>query len=291
MEISGLDSGLASALISRVRTSNAQAREALERWAPHRGQIMRILRELPLAGSRMALLGAGHLYDVEFDELLRECAHVHLVDLDAKTVEAAVSRTPSATERCTVHAPVDLTGALDVIAHAGLIKGAARIAHERLATARCELPGAPFDVVVSLCALTQLMQTVSDAGVDSADIPPLSLAIRDKHLRDLLRLTAPGGTFVLVTDFVSTASAPGLLAMQAAELEPELSRLVAAGNFFTGTNPYRILALLQEGEPFAGEVESTRFVGPWLWALLPERQHLAGAIVARRRHAESAPAG
>ena len=91
----------------------------------------------------------------------------------------------------------------------------------------------------------------------SADIPPLSLAIRDKHLRDLLGLTAPGGTFVLVTDFVSTASAPGLLAMQAAELEPELSRLVAA-DFFTGTNPHRILALLQEGEPFAGELESTR---------------------------------
>ena len=244
MEFSGLDTGLTSALISRVRTSNAQAREALERWAPHRGQVMQILRKLPLAGSRMALLGAGHLHDVEFDELMRACAHVDLVDLDAKTVGVAVSRTPDATERCTVHAPVDLTGALDVIANAGLIKGAARIAHERLATARCELPGAPFDVVVSLCALTQLMQTVSDAGVDSADIPPLSLAIRDKHLRDLLTLTAPGGTFVLVTDFVSTASAPGLLAMQAAELEPELSRLVAAGNFFTGTNPYRILALL-----------------------------------------------
>jgi hypothetical protein len=277
-------------LLTQVRTSNAQARDAWDRWAPHRAEVMRLLRELPLAGARVALLGAGHLHDVEFDELLRECAQVHLVDLDANTVGAAISRVTGAAEKCTVHAPVDLTGALDEIAQAGLIDSAARAAFERLATARCELPGAPFDIVVSLCVLTQLMQSVSDAGVHGAEIPPLSLAIRDKHLRDLLRLTAPGGAFVLVTDFVSTASAPGLTALQAADLEAELARLVAAGNFFTGTNPYRILALLQESEHFSADVELARFAGPWLWALLPGRQHLAGAIVVRRRNAAMAPA-
>jgi hypothetical protein len=277
-------------LWTQVRTSNAQARDAWDRWAPHRAEVMRILRELPLADARIALLGAGHLHDVEFDELLRECAQVHVVDLDADTVGAAINRVPGAADMCTVHAPVDLTGALDEIAQAGLINGAVRAACERLATARCELPGAPFDIVVSLCVLTQLMQSVTDAGVQGAEIPPLSLAIRDKHLRDLLGLTAPGGAFVLVTDFVSTASAPGLTALQSADLEAELARLVAAGNFFTGTNPYRILALLQESEHFAADVESTRFAGPWLWALLPGRQHLAGAIVVRRRNAAMAPA-
>jgi hypothetical protein len=58
-------------LLTQVRTSNAQARDARDRWAPHRAEVMRILRELPLAGARLALLGAGHLHDVEFGELLR----------------------------------------------------------------------------------------------------------------------------------------------------------------------------------------------------------------------------
>lgn len=272
-----------SHLIGRVRESNAQARGARDRWARHRTRVMALLRELPLAGARIALLGAGHLHDVELDELLRACEHIDLVDLDADAVWFAVRRQPGATERCTVHAPVDLTGSLDVLAETGSREDRMSRVLARLADARCELPAAPFDITVSLGVLTQLMQAVTDAGIDAADVPTLSLAVRDRHLRDLFDLTRPGGAFVLVTDFVSTTTAPQLMSMREPQLEPELARLVKAGNFFTGTNPYRIVALLTEAEPFSREIEYARLAGPWLWAITADRQHLAGAILARRR--------
>jgi hypothetical protein len=127
------------------------------------------------------------------------------------------------------------------------------------------------------------MQAVTDAGIDPQDVPRVSLAIRDKHLRDLVQLTRPGGALVIVTDFVSTSSAPELVRLLPAELEPHLARLVAEGNFFTGTNPYRITAVLAETEPFRRDIVRARFAGPWLWAITPDRRHLAGAIVAERR--------
>lgn len=272
-----------SYLVGRVRESNAQARNAWERWATHRAQVMALLRELPISGARIALLGAGHLHDVQLDELLSECDHVDLVDLDADAVSSAVQRQPGASARCTVHAPVDLTGVLDVLAEASSRQGGVNRVFARLADARCELPAAPFDITVSLGVLTQLMQAVGDAGVDSMCVPGLSLAVRDKHLRDLVHLTRPGGTFVLVTDFVSTTSAPALVSMAASQLESQLASLIAAGNFFTGTNPYRMIALLEETEPFKREIEHARFAGPWLWAITASRQHLTGAILAQRR--------
>ena len=127
---------------------------------------------------------------------------------------------------------------------------------------------------------------MTDAGIDPNDVPRVSLAVRDKHLRDLIRLTRPGGTLVVITDIVSTASAPELIGMAAGALEEHMSRLIAAGNFFTGTNPYRIVALLEETEPFREYVGNARFTGPWLWAITPDRQHLTGAIVADRNFRE-----
>lgn len=268
-------------LFARVRASNAQARQARERWSGHRERVMAVMRELPIAGARVALLGAGHLHDVAFEELLGECAHVDLVDLDAETVRAAVCAVPHAARSCTIHAPVDLTGALHVLPRAAGEDGVRQVA-AHLSGARCVLRGAPFDVTVSLGVLTQLMQAVSDAGVAAGDVPALSLAVRDKHLRDLVALTRPGGAFVLVTDFVSTATAPELLGLDAGDLEPRLAALVARGNFFTGTNPFRILALLEDRETLGRDVAGARFVGPWLWPVTAERQHLTGAIVGRR---------
>jgi len=272
-----------SPLIRHVLESNLQAREARDRWAPHRARVMDVVRGVPVAGARLALLGAGHLHDVELDELAQRYERIALVDLDADTVSAAVRRHPGASARCTVHAPVDLTGGLDVLWKTSRNSDGANRVIAWIAGHRCAVEGEPFDLTLSLGVLTQLMQAVTDASVDPQDVPRVSLAVRDKHLRDLVHLTRPGGTFVVVTDFVSTSSAPELVHLPPEELEPHLARLVDAGNFFTGTNPYRITAILEETEPFRAHVARARFVGPWLWPITPDRQHLAGAIVADRR--------
>ena len=57
-----------------------------------------------------------------------------------------------------------------------------------------------------------------------------------------------------------------------------MAGLVAARNFFTGTNPYRIVALLEENERFRGRLTDVRLVGPWLWNVTDDREHLACAI-------------
>src|SRR5262249_52124995 len=129
----------------------------------------------------------------------------------------------------------------------------------------------------------QLLQSVVDAGFDRDDLARVSVALRDKHLGDLVSLTRPGGRCVLVTDVVSTATAPGLERVAPVDLEAEMASLVAARNFFTATNPYRLVALFEEGERVCPLAPAARRVGPWLWAVTTDRRHLTCAIVAERR--------
>ncbi len=121
-----------------------------------------------------------------------------------------------------------------------------------------------------------------ESGLSPTDTVEVSLAVRDKHLLDLVELTRPGGRLVLVTDVVATTTAPELLHALPGELEPRMAALVANGNFFTGVNPYRIVAVLEEDVRFAGLVSDVVMVGPWLWAVTPDRQHLTCAITAVR---------
>ena len=84
-----------------------------------------------------------------------------------------------------------------------------------------------------------------------------------------------------MTDVVATSTAPRLAYVAEADLEPELATLVADGNFFTGTNPYRIVALFEEDPVLSSTIAEVRLAGPWLWAVTPDREHLTVAIVAR----------
>jgi len=136
-----------------------------------------------------------------------------------------------------IHAPVDLTAPLP--------------------------PLGPFDVVLSAGVLTQL---ILDGD---------TLALRDKHLADLAALAR--GRVVLVTDVVSSSTAPSVLG--AADLEAEMAALVAARNFFTGANPYRLAALLEADDRLC----DVRLHDPWLWRVTADREHLTCALTARRR--------
>jgi len=152
-----------------------------------------------------------------------------------------------------------------------------------LAAHQTDVSDSPFDVTVSLGVLTQLLQAIVDAGFAPEEVSRISVALRDKHMRDLVRLTRPGGICVLVTDIVSSMTAPQLLHIAETDLEPEMARLVAARNFFTGTNPYRIIAVLEDDPAFRNEVYDVCLFEPWLWAVTPDRHHLTCAILAARR--------
>jgi hypothetical protein len=252
---------------------------------------MALLNDAVGPGTSICLLGAGQLNDVRLDELLQRSSSVTLVDVDAATVESALTRhgIPRSL-RCRLHPPVDLSGVLDVLPAAGSpVGGVTEGLLSHLAGHRCHIDGAPCDVTASLGVLTQLLQSVVDSALSGPSAARVSVALRDKHLRDLVRLTRPGGTALLVTDVVSTTTAPELVDADPRNLEPHMAALVAAGNFFTGTNPYRIVAVLEEDAHLSALVAGAHIADPWLWAVTPDRQHLTCAIVIRRRPAAAGP--
>jgi hypothetical protein len=265
-----------------VRESNRQSRDAWTQYSGHRARVTGILTTSPTSCSSLCILGAGNLNDLRLDQLLRLYAEVHLVDLDVAAVRAGLARQGLAqSEAIQVHGPIDLSGILDRLPTDHPEANAAESLRDLLAHHRCVVPGWPFDVTVSAGLLTQLLQSVIDSSLPPRDVAPVSLALRDKHLADLVRLTRPGGTLLLVTDVVSTTTAPQLLEAAPAELEDRMAELVASRNFFTGTNPYRIVALLEEHDRFRGLVTDVRLLEPWLWRVTADRQHLTCAILAR----------
>jgi hypothetical protein len=238
-----------------------------------------------VAGGRSSLcvLGAGNLNDLHLDRLLGCYARLDLVDLDVGAVRAAVARhRPDRPAEIRVHGPVDLSGILQRLPTASRDGDNAEELCGALAGHRCAVEGQPFDVTVSTGLLTQLLQSVVDSSLPPSDTVAVRLALRDKHLADLVRLTRPGGTVALITDVVSTSTAPDLLDAGPARLEQRLAELVARRNFFTGTNPYRIMAVLEEDERLRGLVTGLRLLRPWLWQVTPDRHHLTVAVVARR---------
>jgi hypothetical protein len=272
------------ALLDRIRESNRQANDAWQRWTIHREHVMDLLaRASSDERHSLCLLGAGHLNDVRLDALQARYGSITLVDIDVETVAAALARRVAAnTQQCHV-CELDLTGVLDQLAHVHSRGLTTSKLVARLDRHHCHVPREPFDVTVSLGVLTQMLQAAVDAKLEGADLARVSIALRDKHLRDLMHLTRAGGSFVLVTDVVSTTTAPAVLAAPPEELEAEMARLVAARNFFTGTNPYRIVALLEEHESFRPLIARVRLTPPWLWSVVKDRQHLTCAIVAERK--------
>jgi hypothetical protein len=278
-------SGNRTRFLEIIRESNRQGRDGWERFAPHRGRVHGLVAAFAAKSSSACLLGAGNLNDVRLGELLDVFAEVHLVDVDLGAVRFALGRQGlEEPENCRVHGPVDLTGILDLLPVRGADHKAELVENlvDVLGRGRCNVSGSRFDVTASTGVLTQLLQSVVDSALAPDEVVTVSLAVRDKHLFDLAYLTRPGGILILVSDFVSTATAPHLLHVVEADLEQEMAALVAAENFFTGTNPYRILALLEEHPRLREAVTDVRLIHPWLWAVTPERQHLTYAIVARR---------
>ena len=88
-----------------------------------------------------------------------------------------------------------------------------------------------------------------------------------------------------MTDVVSSLTALALCETPEAHLTALMAQLVAARNFFTGVNPYRIVALLEGEPPFRDNVEDARLFAPWLWDVTPDRQDPTCAIAFRRTDA------
>jgi hypothetical protein len=240
--------------------SNRQTRDSWERCAGHRRRILNLILEVSLKpGGRLCVLGAGNCNDLDLVALACHFAEIHLVDIDPEALASALRRQPPPGGRVVLHALCDLIAA------------------------DYTTLGGPFNMVLSAGILTQMFQTIEDLDLPKDIELRRVLALRSRHLRLLFDLLAPGGVFILVTDVVSTATAPELNTCCEASLSEHLETLIEARNFFTGANPAAIWKELTERPEFAGRIQRIESHDPWLWPVTESHKHLTWAVTVYTR--------
>jgi hypothetical protein len=276
-------------IVSRQASLNQATAAGWDLFASNRDAVGRLLASVSRsAGNRLCVLGAGNCNDIDLSRLLSRFAEIHLIDIDRDAVAAGVERQRACGHaRIHVHAPVDVTGIIDLLAawrvrspgdhdiDAGIRRA---IAFQGLG------PGAGFDVVLSTCILTQLIDAVvTTLGGTHPRTFDLVLAVRARHLRLLVELLALGGTGLLVSDIVSSDTLPALLSAADGDLWDLMRRAVEARNFFTGANPFAIGAAFQKDPALAPHIEDVRLIRPWRWSIGAERAYLVSALTFKRK--------
>jgi len=269
-------------LLDRQRRRNAESRDRWELHADHRRRVTALALSVQGGpGRRLCVLGAGNCNDLELVGLLNVYREVHLVDLDRAALEAGVARQQVARfPGLRLHGGIDLTGALSAVPKppAQADGEAAERLIEALAAGSPALPAGPFEVVLSSCVYTQLLEPVIAAlGAGHPRLAEALATLRRRHLELMLDLAAPGGAVVMVSDMVSSDSVPGLGATPPDQVKDLMAGLVRERNFFSGANP---LALLQAlGEPALGErIARADVIEPWIWPLSEARSYLVYAL-------------
>ena len=268
--------------------NNATTASAWASFAAHRNRVTGLLQARS-AASRLCVLGAGNCNDFDIGELLASHAEIHLVDLDPNALSGGIARqNVNAHRSIHTHAPFDLSGRLEAMASWRPSAPVADADVERCI--RCatevasELPG-PFQLTASNCVLSQLIDAMTDAiGASHPRFADLVAAVRLGHLRLMASLTSPGGAAVLITDVVSSDTCPELQAATDWDLPGLLAQVVGARNFFHGTSPTVLAAVLHSDAILRSCFLPPEWIRPWVWNLGP-RLYLVHAVVLRRRPA------
>ena len=200
---------------------------------------------------KVAILGAGNCNDLDLVQLASECGEIHLFDLDQEAMEDALLR-QGVSERANIHLRDDL----DLSGLSDSAPGTARI------------PAPDFDLVVSTCVVSQLLETVSRVLPPGSHRDRIMLQVRDAHVRLMTGLMDAGGTGIVVTDMAEADSDPD----SPAPPEPVSAReLARKGSCFLGLDPKGIQQAL-------GAVRDLQQSEPWTWQLDPVRRYLVQAV-------------
>jgi hypothetical protein len=271
------------ALIREQVVANESGTDHHAAFETHRTHVTRLLSERAGdGGGRLCLLGAGNANDVDLEVLLERYREVHLVDIDPAALDRAESRAPEGRAKgLTLHAPVDVSGVLDRLERWGRLELTPEelIAHpETTSRALAARLGAPFDVVASLCLLTQIQRApVALLG----DSHPLFQAVRHTltvtHLRTLHGLLTPNGRGLLVTD-VSADSIHELPdGMENDEWVPLVDELVAEGKVFQVAQPELLRAITRDDPVLVSRRVLSPPVDAWIWQNGPSQRFLVYA--------------
>ncbi len=271
---------------------NALSVDCWQRYAGHRRQVTGLLCELPLESSTPALcvLGAGNCNDLDLRQLAARFATMHLVDLDGEAMHEGIQRQQlDDASGVQVLGSVDLAGLIDVLDDR---TGDGSISepplHRFLQQPGPWIPrpleplAGSFDVVASVCTLSQLIDSiVVSLGKSHPNFLELVFAVRRQHLQLMLALLRDGGRGVLVTDFVSSDTCPELVDASPDRLPSLCVQLIQQHNFFTGLNPMAIVRSLSQDAAFQNQTADVRLTSPWCWRYVSRTYAVAAILVGK----------
>jgi hypothetical protein len=278
MQLPSPDDLPTDALTAEQARQNRTTRSQWLLYGSHRRRIERLIVPAERGRERICILGAGNCNDLDLKWLAEVYREVHLVDLDAGALEGAVRR-QGVEQLASIrrHAPVDLTGIAPRVAEWS--SGAPAVAEIEAAT-RSLLEAPPpligdgrFDLVLSPCVLTQLMNPIRDAMRHRyPPSHPMRVAMREalrlRHLRTLAANLAAGGRAVLVIDLISTDRFADLARIPQDRLDDFMRTFIADGKHYGGLDPASVVAAWRSDARRLGrELAEPRFSTPWLWHL------------------------
>ena len=250
---------------------NEGSRDCWEMFGPHRWEVTRrLVRCCRSPNDRLCVLGAGNCNDLALDRLADAFQEVHLVDLDGAALAGSIARQQFRDrKRVYLHGGIDVTGVAHRLANWAPDRQPTQAEVDdclrHTDSSVLGLP-APFDVVASVCLLTQLIDAVSlTLGASHPRFLDLVSAIRRRHLCLLLELLVPGGRAILVTDVVSSDTCPNLSHIPPADLPKSLAELINQRNFFTGVNPAVLHSIFTTDQRISPQVDDVQVTTPWLW--------------------------
>jgi hypothetical protein len=208
--------------------------------------------------------------------------HISLVGLDGHALEKGIAiQGLAGNEKIRLITGFDVTGVPFVTSDSGEEGRLAKsdlshlIRHAEQATWD-ELPH-QFELVASICLLSQLIQQVIDnIGDDHQQFVPLIQAIRLRHIQLMLDHLRAGGIGLLFFDFVSSDTLPALPELSDEPLQRTLSAAIDNNNFFHGLNPQVILHLFETD--FQDQISTVQFSKPWVWKT-SERAYAVTAVM------------
>ena len=261
---------------------NQASRPNWESSQRHRDTVTRYLKRLsPVQGNRLCVLGAGNCNDLDLNQLLQVYGEIHLVDLDQSALEYALEAQNVSEESAVFCHTGDLTGVGEQLAELSRKEDTSQslldeVLEELSGSNPLELPG-PFDVVCSTCILSQLiLQVIHAIGETDPRFEELMQAVRAQHYRTVVDLITPGGSGLIVSDFVSSESAADLKQVPDFQFTQYLSQLLSSRNFFHGVHPGILLSQLQGKSPLARQVCNLEMLPPWRWDLGMRQYAVAG---------------
>jgi hypothetical protein len=277
-------------LLARQAELNNETESNWSLYRAHRERVTQLtlsaISHHPYA--RVCILGAGNCNDLALTEVEQRAAEIWLVDIDEAALERGLARhrmlrQPQAPKsaRLVTKVGIDLTGLAATFLESP--ETSMPTALERAMTGPILDIASPFDVVVSAGLLTQLLSLPIEAlGKAHPQLTPLVLAVRTGHIRLMARLLRPGGHGILVTEVVSSDTAPALKNATEAELPQLLADTIATHNFFTGMSPAGLVKVMRTDPWLAAAITEPSSSGPWRWQIAPSRAYLVIALMFRR---------